>query len=209
MWQIISISASHCVKSVRIRSFSGPYFLAFELNTVRYSVSLRIQSKCGKILTRKTPNTDTFHVVSIAQKIKFSIKHFFSKCDQIRRKLWIMRIWSHLLLADFVAFTEEILNGKIYLLCIDPTNIKKHIFRYTASFLKCTLFYKQSFYKPQILDSKNHKQIFVIQQCFLDFNQIHKIVFTKSSSFNVLYTSYVLTSYVIWWNIIYLPGHRT
>ena len=29
-----------------------------------------------------------------AQKMKFSIKHFFSKCDQIRRKL---RIWSHLL----------------------------------------------------------------------------------------------------------------
>ena len=26
--------------------------------------------------------------------MKFSIKHFFSKCDQIRRKLWI---WSHLL----------------------------------------------------------------------------------------------------------------
>ena len=29
-----------------------------------------------------------------AQKIKFFIKDFFSKCDQIRRKLWI---WSHLL----------------------------------------------------------------------------------------------------------------
>ena len=37
------------------------------------------------------------------QKIKFSIKGFFSKCDQIRRKL---RIWSHLLkkslMEDFV-----------------------------------------------------------------------------------------------------------
>ena len=30
----------------------------------------------------------------IAQKMKFSIKDFFSKCDQIRKKL---RIWSHLL----------------------------------------------------------------------------------------------------------------
>ena len=29
-----------------------------------------------------------------SQKIKFSIKYFFSKCDQIRRK---RRIWSHLL----------------------------------------------------------------------------------------------------------------
>ena len=30
----------------------------------------------------------------IAQKIKFYVKDFFSKCDQMRRKL---RIWSHLL----------------------------------------------------------------------------------------------------------------
>ena len=30
----------HCLKSVRIRSFSGPYFPAFGLNTERYSVSL-------------------------------------------------------------------------------------------------------------------------------------------------------------------------
>ena len=29
-----------------------------------------------------------------SQKMEFSIKNFFSKCDQIRRKL---RIWSHLL----------------------------------------------------------------------------------------------------------------
>ena len=29
-----------------------------------------------------------------AQKMKFSIKNFFSKCDQICRKL---RVWSHLL----------------------------------------------------------------------------------------------------------------
>ena len=31
---------------------------------------------------------------STAQKMKFSTKGFFGKCDQIRRKL---RIWSHLL----------------------------------------------------------------------------------------------------------------
>ena len=33
--------------------FSGPYFPAFGLNTERYGVSLRIQSECGKIRTRK------------------------------------------------------------------------------------------------------------------------------------------------------------
>ena len=53
----------HCVKSVRIRSFSGQYFSAFMLNTGRYSVSLRIESECEKIQARKTPNMDTFHAV--------------------------------------------------------------------------------------------------------------------------------------------------
>ena len=53
----------HCVKSVCIRIFSGPYFFAFELYTEGYSVTLRIQSECGKIRPRKTPNKDTFHAV--------------------------------------------------------------------------------------------------------------------------------------------------
>ena len=33
--------------------FSGSYFPTFELNTERYSVTLRIQSECGKTRTRK------------------------------------------------------------------------------------------------------------------------------------------------------------
>ena len=46
-----------------IRSFSGSYFPAFGLNTERYGVSLCIQSKCGKVRTGKTANTNTFHAV--------------------------------------------------------------------------------------------------------------------------------------------------
>ena len=42
---------AHCVKSVHIWSYSRPYFSAFGLNTVWYSVCLRIQSECGKIRT--------------------------------------------------------------------------------------------------------------------------------------------------------------
>ena len=56
----------HCVKSVCIRSSSGPYFPAFGMNTERYGVSFHIQSECGKIRTRKTPNTDTFDAVSVS-----------------------------------------------------------------------------------------------------------------------------------------------
>ena len=53
------------MKSVRIRSYSGPHFPVFGLNVERYSVSLRIQSECGKMQTRITPNTDTFYVVQV------------------------------------------------------------------------------------------------------------------------------------------------
>ena len=35
-----------------------------------------------------------YEVRATAQKMMFTIKDFFSKCDQIRRKL---RIWAHLL----------------------------------------------------------------------------------------------------------------
>ena len=42
-----------CLKTIHIWSLSCPYFPAFGLN------------KCGKIQTRKTPNTDTFHAVHV------------------------------------------------------------------------------------------------------------------------------------------------
>ena len=42
-------------------------FPAFGLNMERYGVCLRIHSKCGKILTRKTPNTVTFHAVALGK----------------------------------------------------------------------------------------------------------------------------------------------
>ena len=66
------------MKNVRIRGFSGPCFPPFGLNTERYSVSLRIQSKCGKIRTGKTPNANTFHLVNndggaIMKNTKYSI----------------------------------------------------------------------------------------------------------------------------------------
>ena len=57
------IVLGHCLKIVRIRSFSGPCFPTFGLNTERFGVSLRTESKCGKIRTRKTPNMNNFYAV--------------------------------------------------------------------------------------------------------------------------------------------------
>ena len=48
----------------------------------------------------------SWSLVSTAQKMKFSIKDFFSKRGQIRKKT-----------ADLVTFTEESLNGKFHFLC--------------------------------------------------------------------------------------------
>ena len=55
----------------------------------------------GNITKRRSSvnhTTKTIHhdgeIALIAQKMRFPMKNFFSKCDQIRRKL---RIWSHLL----------------------------------------------------------------------------------------------------------------
>ena len=66
------------MKSVRIRRFSGPYFLAFGLNTKKYRVSLRIQSECGKIRTRKTTNTDTFHAVYVLEISEYLCIAFYT-----------------------------------------------------------------------------------------------------------------------------------
>ena len=56
-----NLKAIQCVKSVHIWSYSGPHFHA--LGLMQYSASLRIQSECGKMRTRITPNTETFYAV--------------------------------------------------------------------------------------------------------------------------------------------------
>ena len=45
---IVCTFTFHCVKSVRIRSYSSPHFPAFGLNTETYSGSLHIQFNAGK-----------------------------------------------------------------------------------------------------------------------------------------------------------------
>ena len=75
----------HYAKGVRIRSFSSPYFPEFKLNPEKYSVSLRIQSKCGKIWTRKTPNTDTSHAVLVnlfCSHVALHEEIFFKQCSK-------------------------------------------------------------------------------------------------------------------------------
>ena len=65
----------------------GPYseffwsvFLATGLNNGRYGISPRIQSECGKIQTRKTPNTNMFDEARVIG--------FFSRSSHYPAKLF-------------------------------------------------------------------------------------------------------------------------
>ena len=69
----------HCVKSDRIRRYSGLHFPAFGLNTEKYSVSLCIQTECGKIRTRITPNTDNFYPLHISMIEIYLLKQLTAK----------------------------------------------------------------------------------------------------------------------------------
>ena len=61
----------HCVKSVRIRSNFGRHFPTFG-----------IQSKCGKMWTRITPNTDTFYaVLPTITKYELQVTSVFAVAD--------------------------------------------------------------------------------------------------------------------------------
>ena len=77
----ISLYQFHSVKSVHIRSSSAPYFPPIR---TEYSVSLRIQSKCGKIWTRKSPTLTLFTQCSTltlqALHVKIGCTHIMLLC---------------------------------------------------------------------------------------------------------------------------------
>ena len=71
--------------------FSGPYFPAFGMNTEKYGVSLCIQSKCRKIRTRKTPNTDIFQAVELVwPKKQHHLKSWVKLKALIQRNFWVL-----------------------------------------------------------------------------------------------------------------------
>ena len=69
----------HCVRSVRMRSYSGQHFPALGLNTERCGVHLRIQSEYGKMRTRITPNTDTCYAVKALKMLMKKENKFHHK----------------------------------------------------------------------------------------------------------------------------------
>ena len=67
-------------KNVLIRSYSGPYFPVFGLNTERYRLSLRIQSECRKLRTRQQTNSEYRHF-SRSTMLSFFLSLFYFSSD--------------------------------------------------------------------------------------------------------------------------------
>ena len=92
----------HCVKSVHIRSYFGPHFLAFGLNTERYFVSLHIQSECVRIQ---------------------------SECRKIRARNY--SVFGHFLRSVFRSNIFNIMgileNDILYSISITPKKVKGHM----------------------------------------------------------------------------------
>ena len=80
----------HCVKSVRIRSFFGPYFHAFGLNTEKYGVSLRIQPEYKKIRTRKNHAVQDIELNSCSGFAKVaSVRSLYNKEETCKIKNYL------------------------------------------------------------------------------------------------------------------------
>ena len=92
---------THCVKSLRIRSYSSPHFPAYGLNTERYGVPFLIQYKWGKTRTRITPNMDIFYSVTLLHTLLHAknSRKLFHIADSLFEKLspiivrWIYKIF--------------------------------------------------------------------------------------------------------------------
>ena len=93
-------------------------------NTLNYFWSSK---ETGSVAILKQSDILTYFSQITAQKMKFSIKDFFDKCDQIRSFLWI---WSHLLKKSLMGNCTENQNQSI--------QVSTWIFRFQINSFKLT-----------------------------------------------------------------------
>ena len=79
-----------------------------------------------------------------AQKTKFSIKDFFSKCDQIRRK---MRIWSHLLKKSLM---ENLIFCAVKIEGLQLVTLFKERLQYRCSLVSFEKFFRTNVFAEQL-----------------------------------------------------------
>ena len=87
---------------------SNRYIILNEIYSFTFVLNFKFLSFYSVILPVFREYSELCQTSNTAGKMKFLIKDFFSKCDQIRS---FLQIRSHLL------NTEEILNGQLHFLC--------------------------------------------------------------------------------------------
>ena len=93
----------HCVKSVRIRSKSGPHCPAFGLNTERSRSSSPYSVRMREMQTRITPNTDIFQAVLAAIRAILNLR---------LSNLWLQVNVSHLHDHKFKHLLQDLFQDK-------------------------------------------------------------------------------------------------
>ena len=83
----------------KYRVFSGPYCPAFGLNTERYLVSLRIQSECGKVRTRKNSVFRYF--------TQWGFFYWFKNKTSTRKRFPVLRVKSHPIFCHKICWKEQ------------------------------------------------------------------------------------------------------
>ena len=83
----------NCVKSIRIRGWSGPHFAIFWVNTGTCSVNLHTQPRCGK-KSRTRKNSEHRHFPHSGQVLWFiSLNLFLCLHLEISSFLWFRRLF--------------------------------------------------------------------------------------------------------------------
>ena len=127
-----------------------------------------------------------------AQKMKFPIKDFFSKCDQIRS---FLRIWSHFLkkslMENFIFCAVSILGTTLFLLQINdlPDNVICNVAIYANDTNFCSKFHQASDLWQKLklaseLESDLRKTLDWGRKWFVDFNagETHLTSFDRSNN---------------------------
>ena len=84
--ELFKLFSFYCLTNKKKSSLKS---LPTQIECIKSEIEKGLGEKSIRYYDPKIPNSFSSHTT---QKMKFSIKDFFSKCDQLRRKL---RIWSH------------------------------------------------------------------------------------------------------------------
>ena len=123
----ISDNMNHCVKIVRIWTYSGPHFSCIFPHSAECGYFSVFSPNAGKLRTRITPNTDTlrseYHHISLESKTS-RISRFRSFLRECIKLYFYGKYWKIFLKAGFgrniVSLERQEIQCKLFHDCSDP-----------------------------------------------------------------------------------------